>query len=92
MTTWTEPFRVERKLPAAVLVALLVQAAVVLLWSGRAAARIDALESRAAASAGVGERLARLEAQGEAARASLARIEDRLEAAGSRQQAAGGWR
>lgn len=79
MTAWTEPFRLDRKIPAAVLVALAVQAGAVLLWTGRAAARIEGLERQAGASATVGERLARLEAQGEGTRAALARIEARLD-------------
>lgn len=86
-----ESWRLERKIPLALVVALIVQTGAVLLWSGRAAARIDALEVRVEAQAPVAERLARLEAQGEAARAALERIERRLdaEAAGSRQEAAG---
>ena len=51
-----------------------------LVWAGGAAARIAALEERVGEQRLVAERLARLEAQGEAVRASVARIERRLEA------------
>ena len=67
------------KIPLALILALAVQFAAVLLWTGRAAARIDALEAQLGAQAPVAERLARLEAQGEAMRGSLERIEARLD-------------
>ena len=70
---------VERKVPLAVLVAIVVQTAGALVWAGGAAARIGALESRMERQGSVAERLARLEAQGEAMRAALARIEQRME-------------
>ena len=69
-----------RKMPVAVIVALAVQTAGALVWAGGAAARISALEERVGEQRLVAERLARLEAQGEAVRTSLARIERRLEA------------
>ena len=71
--------RIERKAPLALMLAIVVQFAAVLLWTGRAAARIDALEAQQATRSTVLERLARLEAQGDAARASLERIEARLD-------------
>ena len=46
---------------------------------GRAAARIATLEQRVDEQRLVAERLARLEAQGEATRAAVERIERRLE-------------
>jgi hypothetical protein len=49
------------------------------VWAGGAAARIATLEEQVAEQRLVAERLARLEAQGEAVRASVARIERRLE-------------
>ena len=67
------------RFPVAVAVTLAIQAAAALLWAGAAAARIDALEARVAEQAQVNERLARLEEQAKAARASLARIEARLQ-------------
>lgn len=68
-----------RKIPVALVVALVVQTIGGLVWAGGAAARIGALEEKVAEQALVAERLARLEAQGEAMRASLERIERQLE-------------
>jgi len=68
-----------RKIPVALVVALVVQTIGGLVWAGGAAARISALEEKVAEQALVAERLARLEAQGEAMRASLERIERQLE-------------
>ena len=50
-----------------------------LLWAGRASARIDQLEQKVAGQATVSERLARLEAQGDAVRAAVSRIEAKLD-------------
>ncbi|MBX9709290.1 MAG: hypothetical protein K2X61_15320 [Caulobacteraceae bacterium] len=69
-----------RKLATALGVALTVQTIAGLVWAGGAAARIGTLEERVAEQRLVAERLARLEAQGEATRAALVRIETRLEA------------
>lgn len=68
-----------RKIPMALIVALTVQTIGGLVWAGGAAARIAALEERVAEQRLVAERLARLEEQSVATRASLGRIEDRLE-------------
>ncbi len=68
------------KIPAALLAVLAAQTLGGLVWAGGAAARIAALEDRVGEQRLVAERLARLEAQGEAVRASVARIERRLEA------------
>jgi hypothetical protein len=68
-----------KKIPMALIVALTVQTIGGLVWAGGAAARIAALEERVAEQRLVAERLARLEEQSVATRASLGRIEDRLE-------------
>jgi alkylation response protein AidB-like acyl-CoA dehydrogenase len=68
-----------KKIPAAVIAALVVQTGLGLIWAGRAAARIGTLEQRVGEQRLVAERLARLEAQGEATRAAVERIERRLE-------------
>lgn len=68
-----------KKLASALGVALAVQTIAGLVWAGGAAARIGTLEQRVDEQRLVAERLARLEAQGEATRAALARIETRLE-------------
>ena len=68
-----------RRVPVALVVALVVQTIGGLVWAGGAAARIGALEERVEEQRLVAERLARLEEQGKAMRASLERIERRLE-------------
>ena len=70
----------ERKLGAAVAVALAVQAASTLLWAGAAAERIDALERHMADARPTAERLARMEARLDAVQAQLDRIEAKVEA------------
>ena len=81
MTTPPNRWRLDRQISVALIVAVALQAAAALLWAGRASARIDEMQSRLDSQAPVAERLARLEEQVLAARASLARIETRLERA-----------
>jgi alkylation response protein AidB-like acyl-CoA dehydrogenase len=68
-----------RKIPIALITALVVQTIGGLVWAGGAAARIATLEERVAEQRLVAERLARLEAQGEATRSAVERIERALE-------------
>ena len=68
-------WRIERQVTPAVVLALMIQTGAALLWAGGAAERIAAVERRMDRQSGVNERLARLEAQADANRASLARIE-----------------
>lgn len=68
-----------RRVPTALLIAVAVQTIGGLVWAGGAAARIGTLEQRVGEQRLVAERLARLEAQGEATRAAVERIERRLE-------------
>ena len=68
-----------KKIPIALIAALLVQTIGGLVWAGGAAARIATLEQRVGEQRLVAERLARVEAQGEAVRAAVDRIERRLE-------------
>jgi len=68
-----------RKIPVALIAALVLQTIGGLVWAGGAAARIATLEERVGEQRLVAERLARLEAQGEATRATVDRIERRLE-------------
>lgn len=68
-----------RRVPVGLVVALVVQTIGGLIWAGGAAARIGTLEQQVASQGQVAERLARLEEQGKAMRASLERIERRLE-------------
>ena len=69
-----------KKVPVALIVALVVQTIGGLVWAGGAAARIATLETRVTEQRLVAERLARLEEQGIATRAAVERIERRLEA------------
>ena len=68
-----------KKTATALGVALLLQTVGGLVWAGGAAARIATLEERVGEQKLVAERLARLEEQGVATRAAVARIEHRLE-------------
>ena len=68
-----------KKMATALGVALAVQTVGGLVWAGGAAARIATLEDRVGEQRLVAERLARLEEQGVATRAAVARIEHRLE-------------
>lgn len=65
--------------PLAAVVTVVIQTAFVLLWVGRAGARLDMMEQRLEQQAGVNERLARLEEQAFAQRATLDRIETKLD-------------
>ena len=73
------PWRLDRSIPLGVILALTLQTAGALMWTGAANERLDQLEPRADASAPVAERLARLEAHAAYSRAALERIERRLE-------------
>ena len=68
-----------KRVPLALVVALVVQTIGGLVWAGGAAARIATLEVRVSEQRLVAERLARLEEQGVATRAAVERIERRLE-------------
>ena len=68
-----------KRTATALCVALVVQTVGGLVWAGGAAARISTLEDRVGEQRLVAERLARLEEQGVATRAAVARIETRLE-------------
>ena len=69
---------IERKVTAAVLLALAIQTGGALVWAGAAAERISVLETTVSAARPVAERLARVEAELEAVRAQLDRIEDKV--------------
>jgi ubiquinone biosynthesis protein UbiJ len=69
----------ELRVTLAVGAAFVVQTALGLIWAGAAAERLGQLERRADASGEIIERTARLEEQVAAVRASLSRIEARLD-------------
>ena len=77
-------WRLDRQVTPAVLLALMIQTGAALLWAGGAAERIAAVERRMDRQSNVNERLARLEAQADASRASLQRIEAKLDGAPGR--------
>jgi hypothetical protein len=77
-------WRLDRQVSVAVIFAFLVQTGGALLWAGGAAERIAAIERRMDKQSGVAERLARLEAQADATRITLARIEAKLDEEGRR--------
>lgn len=71
--------RMERKISLALLFAIFVQSAGALVWAGGAGERLSALERGAETDRPVSERLARVEAELEAVRAQLNRIERKVE-------------
>jgi hypothetical protein len=71
--------KADLRVTLAIVVAIALQIVSALTWAGKAAARIEALETRLESHAPVAERLARLEAQMVAAQSSLDRIETRLD-------------
>ena len=73
------PWKLERQVTPAVILALMIQTGAALLWAGGAAERIAAVERRLDRQSGVNERLARLETQADGNRLVLARIEAKLD-------------
>jgi hypothetical protein len=69
----------DARITYALLLALFLETAGGLIWTGRAAARLDEVERAVAMQPEIAERLARLEEQVSEARRSLARIERRLD-------------
>lgn len=67
------------RITIALLFAVFMEAAGGFVWAGQASARLVTIEKRLEASPEVAERLARLEEQVSDARATLARIEHRLD-------------
>lgn len=78
-----KPLQIDRTVTFGLVLAVLVQTAGALLWTGAAEARLAHLETQAAIDVPialpVAERLARLEEQVKMARQSLSRIETRLD-------------
>ncbi len=74
-------WKLDRHIPVALVATILLQTGAALTWSGAAAERLTTLETRAARTDELVERTARLEEQSNAMRASLARIEEKLDRA-----------
>jgi hypothetical protein len=72
-------WKLDRHVPVALVLTIVLQTGAALLWSGAAAERLSALEQRSGRTDEVVERTARLEEQSNAMRASLARIEEKLD-------------
>ena len=72
-------WRIDRHVPVALVLTIILQTGAALMWSGAAAERLSALEVRSARTDEVIERTARLEEQSKAMQASLVRIEGKLD-------------
>ncbi len=72
-------WRLDRQITAGVLLAIGLQTGGVLIWAGREATRIEVIEQRLDRQSNVAERLTRLEEQVFAARATLERMEHKLD-------------
>jgi len=81
MTT-AHRFRLDRRVPVALLFAFLLQTGGALFWAGSAAQRIVAVEQSSQANAGAIERVVRLEEQLKSVRQSLERIEGKIDRLG----------
>ena len=68
------------RITLALILALFLETVGGLIWTGRAAARLDAVERSVATQPEVAERLARVEAQLDDVRRSQTRIERKLDA------------
>ena len=77
--TMTENLRSEKRLPAALVAAFLLQTAGALFWAGSAAERIADLERTRATDQAAIEKVAVLEEQVRAIKESLDRIESKLD-------------
>ncbi len=74
-------WQIARKIPLMLVLAILIQSASALVWAGQAAQRIAHLEDSMRGSAERDVRIARIEEQIVFMRASLARIEHKLDQA-----------
>ena len=72
-------WRLDRHITAGVVLAILFQTGGVLIWAGRVATRVEVIEQRLDRQSNVAERLTRLEEQVLAARATLERVERKLD-------------
>jgi Flp pilus assembly protein TadB len=81
MSVMSEPFRrePERRIPAALVAAFLLQTAGALFWAGSAAERITVLENRANQNQTAIEKVAVLEERSRTMQQSLDRIEAKLD-------------
>lgn len=79
MSSQTEEWKVDKKVPLALIVTLAIQTAGVFFWMGQLTIRIDHLENQVLLATTNNDRLIRVEVQLETIFSSLQRIEDQLE-------------
>ncbi len=72
-------WHLDRRVPIALIMAILIQTAGALTWAGAASERINHLERQVTGDSDLGERAARLEEQTDFMRAALERIETKLD-------------
>ncbi len=72
-------WHLDKRVPVAIIIALLMQTAGALVWAGAASERLSTLEGSTQPLAQMSERTARLEEQVIYMRATLDRIEDKLD-------------
>lgn len=73
-----EPWHLDRRVPVALIVTLVIQTGAVVWWASNIDKRVEQLEDQVATRALVNERLARMEAQIGGIRENTARIESWL--------------
>jgi Tfp pilus assembly protein PilO len=81
----TEPapnWRLDRRVPVALIAALVLQTGMALVWAGETHARFENLERQVTAQAALNDRTVRLEEKLLALRASMDRIEAKLDRLG----------
>lgn len=78
-------WHLDRRVPIALILAIVIQTAGALVWAGSAAERLSFLERGAAQTGAIGERTARLEEQTRHLQATLDRIEAKLDKAIGRE-------
>ena len=73
------PFSLEKRIPLALIAAILLQTGGALIWAGAASQRLNALEQVNIDRPQMLDRITRLEEQSDFVRGSLVRIETRLD-------------
>ncbi len=79
MNLTEQSWYLDRRVPLAIVVAIILQSAGVLVWIGQITQRINHIERNTLFVAEIGERIARLEENSSFTRASLQRIERQID-------------
>ena len=74
-----KPFRLDRRIPIALVFAFVLQTGGALFWAGSAAQRISEVERQTQVNSSAVERVVRLEAQVNAMHEQLSRIETKID-------------